>query len=89
MPEPTRRRRQALAKVHERWPDVTASHIVTTFGDYGRQRGGLARSPGGYLRQLLEEAAEPGKILRCPSKSTLHEDLKALRAGTADQKVSG
>jgi hypothetical protein len=89
LPEPTRRRRQALTKVLATWPDVTASRILTTFGDYGRQRRGLARSPGGYLRQLLEEAAEPGEIVRCPSKSTLHEDLKALRAGTADQKVSG
>jgi hypothetical protein len=89
VPEPTRRRRHALAKIVARWPDVTASRIVTTFGDYGRQRGGLARSPGGYLRQLLEEAAEDGGTVHCPAKSTLHEDLKALRAGTADQKVSG
>jgi hypothetical protein len=89
LPEPTRRRRQALAKILAHWPDVTASRIFTTFGDYRRQRGGVAGSPGGYLRQLLEESAEPGEIVRCPSKSTLHGDLKALRAGTADQKVSG
>lgn len=89
LPEPTRRRRQALAKVIGRWPDVTASRILTTFGDYGRQRGGQARSPGGYLRQLLQEAAQPGEIVRCPSKSTLHGDLKALRADTPDQKASG
>jgi hypothetical protein len=88
LPEPTRQRRQALAKVRERWPDVTASKIVTTFGDHGLQRGGLARSPGGYLRQLLE-AAQPGAIVRRPPKSTIHEDLKALGAATADQKQSG
>jgi hypothetical protein len=88
VPEPTRRRRQALAKVRERWPDVTASQIVTTFGDHGLRRGGQARTPGGYLRQLLEDA-EPGAIVRCPPKSTIHEDLKALGAATADQKQSG
>jgi hypothetical protein len=38
LPEPTRRR-QALAKVRERWPDVTPSQIFTTFGDHGVQRG--------------------------------------------------
>jgi hypothetical protein len=87
LPEPTRRRR-ALAKVRERWPGVTASEIVTTFGDHGLQRGGLARTAGGYLRQLLEDA-EPGAIIRRPSKSTIYEDLKALRAAAADQKQSG
>ena len=61
LPEPTRLRRQALAKVRERWPGVTASQIFTTFGDHGVQRGGQARTPGGYLRQLLEEDAGPGE----------------------------
>lgn len=88
LPEPTRRRRQALAKVRQRWPDVTASQIFTTFGDHGVQRGGLPRTPGGYLRQLLEQEA-PGEIVRHPSKSTLYEDLKALRAVPRDQKPSG
>ena len=87
--EPTRRRRQALAKVCALWPGVTASQIFTTFGDHGLQRGGQARTPGGYLRQLLEQDAEPGDIVRCPPKSTLHEDLKALRADSRDQKPSG
>jgi len=82
---PTRRRRQALAKVRERWPDVTSSQIFTTFGDHGVQRGGLPRTPGGYLRRLLAREA-PGEIVRRPSKSTLHEDLKALRAASRDQK---
>jgi hypothetical protein len=85
LPEPTRRRRQALAKVRERWPDVTSSQIFTTFGDHGVQRGGLPRTPGGYLRRLLAREA-PGEIVRRPSKSTLHEDLKALRAASRDQK---
>jgi hypothetical protein len=85
LPEPTRQRRQALAKVRERWPDVTSSQIFTTFGDQGVQRGGLPRTPGGYLRRLLAREA-PGEIVRRPSKSTLHEDLKALRAASRDQK---
>lgn len=85
LPEPTRRRRQALAKVRERWPDVTSSQIFTIFGDHGVQRGGLPRTPGGYLRRLLAREA-PGEIVRRPSKSTLHEDLKALRATSRDQK---
>lgn len=89
LPEPTRRRRQALAKVRNQWPDVTASQIFTTFGDHGLQRGGQARTPGGYLRQLLEQDAGPGEIVQCPSKSTLHEDLTALRAALQDQKQSG
>jgi hypothetical protein len=89
LPEPTRRRRQALAKVRERWPEVTPSQIFTTFGDHGIQRGGLARTPGGYLRQLLEQDAGPGGIVRRPSKSTLHEDFKALRSTSQDQKPSG
>jgi hypothetical protein len=82
LPESTRRRREALAKVRERWPAVTASQIITTFGDHGLQRGGQARTAGGYLRQLLEQDAGPGDIVRRPSKSTLHEDLKELRAGS-------
>ncbi len=88
LPEQTRRRRLALAKVREQWPGVTASQIYTTFGDHGVQRGGLARTPGGYFRQLLEQDA-PGEIVRRPSKSTLHADLKALRAASRDQKLSG
>jgi hypothetical protein len=88
LPEPTRRRRQALAKVCERWPDVTASQIFTTCGDHGVQRGGLPRTPGGYLRQLLKQEA-PGEIMRRPSKSTLYADLKALRAASRNQKPSG
>jgi hypothetical protein len=89
LPERTRRRRAALAKVRELWPDVTASKIYTGFGDHGVQRGGLARTPGGYFRQLLEQDAEPGDIVRCPSKSTLHEDLQALKAASREQKPSG
>ena len=69
-------------------PDVTPSQVFTTFGDHGVQRGGLPRTPGGYLRQLLEQEAL-GEIVRRPSKSTLHEDLKALRAALRDQKPSG
>ena len=89
LPEPTRRRREALRKVLEQWPDAEASNIVTTFGDRGRQTGGMPRTPGGYLRKLLEEAAEPGDEIRPPSRSTLYEDLKVLRAGGTDQKPSG
>ncbi len=89
VPEPTQRRRQAIARVLKRWPSATASQIATSFGDHGLQRGGLARTPGGYLRQLLQESAEPGEIVRCPSKSTLHEDLKEIRRGTAGKKPSG
>lgn len=89
LPEPTRRRRQALAKVRKQWPDVTASQIFTTFGDHRVQRGGQARTPGGYLRQLLEEDAGPGAIVQRPSKSTLYEDLKALRVASRDKKPSG
>lgn len=79
VPEPTRRRREALAEVMRQWPDATASRIYTTFGDHGLQRGGRARSPGGYLRQLLERGADTGEVVRRPSKSTLHEDLKSLQ----------
>lgn len=89
LPQPTRLRRQALAKVRERWPGVTASQIVTTFGDHGVQRGGQPRTPGGYLRQLLEQDAGPGRIVRRPAKSTLHNDLEALRVADHDQKPSG
>ena len=89
LPEPTRLRRQALAKVREQWPGVTASQISTTFGDHGVQRGGQARTPGGYFRQLLEKDAGPGAIVDRPSKSTLHDDLRALRAASRDQKPSG
>lgn len=88
LPEPTRRRRKALAKVREQWPGVTASQIYTTFGDHGVQRGGVPRTPGGYLRQLLEQA-RPGEIVRCPSKSTLHKDLEELKGGSRDEKPSG
>jgi hypothetical protein len=88
LPEPTQRRREALAKVLELWPDATASRIFTTFGDRGLQRGGLARSPGGYLRQLLEQAGA-GEAVPRPSKSTLHADLKALRSAGPEQKRSG
>lgn len=88
LPEPTRRRRKALAKVREQWPGVTASQIHTTFGDHGVQRGGVPRTPGGYFRQLLEQA-RPGEIVRCPSKSTLHKDLEELKGGSRDQKPSG
>ncbi len=87
MPEPTRRR-HALAKVLDRWPDATASQIATSFGDYRVGRIGQAKTPGAYLRQLLEQEAEPGDIVRAPSKSTLHEDLKALRAESQDEKPS-
>jgi hypothetical protein len=37
------------------------------------------------LRRLLAREA-PGEIVRRPSKSTLHEDLTALRAASRDQK---
>jgi hypothetical protein len=40
LPEPTRQRRQALAKVRERWPDVNASQIVTTFGTADQKQSG-------------------------------------------------
>lgn len=89
LPKPTQQRREALVKVLERWPGATASRIFTTFGDHGLQRGGLARSPGGYLRQLLEQAAEPGEVVPRPSKSTLHADLTAVRSATREQKLSG
>ncbi len=89
LPKPTLRRRQALARVCEQWPGVTASQIFTTFGDHGVQRGGQARTPGGYLRQLLEKGAGPGAIVDRPAKSTLYDDLRALRAAPADQKQSG
>jgi hypothetical protein len=85
--EATRLRRRALAEVLKRWPDVNASRIFTTFGDHGLQRGGQARAPGGYLRQLLEQA-KPGEVPRRPSKSTLYEDLKTLRAAPHDKKPS-
>ena len=87
--EPTRRRRQALAEVLKRFPDATASRIFTTFGDYGLQRGGQARTAGGYLRHLLEQDAGPGDIVNCPPKSTLHADLNALRSASREQKQSG
>jgi len=76
--DPTRRRREALQQVLRQWPDATASRIWTTFGDHALQRGGRARTPGGYLRQLLEDA-RPGETVIRPSKSTLHADLEELR----------
>jgi hypothetical protein len=44
---------------------------------------------GGYFRQLLEQDTEPGDIVRRPSKSTLHEDLQALKATSREQKPCG
>lgn len=81
--DPTRRRREALRQVLDQWPDATASRIWTTFGDHTLQRGGQARTPGGYLRQLLEDA-RPGETVARPSKSTLHADLKVLREASED-----
>ena len=51
----------------------------------------MPRTPGGYLRKMLEEAAEPGDEVYPPAipRSTLYEDLKVLRAGGTDQKPSG
>jgi len=80
-------RRKELAKVLEKFPDATASRIVSSFGDYTRPSGGQLRSPGGYLRHLLQEAAGAGEIPRCPPKSTLRDDLQALRA-EKDQETS-
>ena len=71
IPESTRRRRDALRKVLDRWPDVTASRIYTTFGDYARRRGGEAATPGGYLRQLLEANADAGDMVKRPPRTTL------------------
>jgi hypothetical protein len=88
LPESTRRRRRALAKVLERFPEATASGIYTMFGDHGVQRGGVARTAGGYLRQLLEED-EPGVKIPRPAKTTLYDDLKALDAAKPDQKLYG
>jgi hypothetical protein len=87
LPERTRRRRQALASVLDRFPGATASQIATTFGDHGIQHGGLPRTAGGYLRYLLEQDAEPGEIVDRPAKSTLYEDLKALRT-SEEQNLS-
>jgi hypothetical protein len=86
VPQPTTRRRQALAKVLNRFPDATASRITTTFGSQVVSRDGLPATAGGYLRQLLEH--DDGGIVRCPAKSTLHEDLKALKSGRS-KKQSG
>jgi hypothetical protein len=47
------------------------------------------RTPGGYLRRLLEEGADDGQQVNRPSKSTIHEDLKTLRGARTDQKRSG
>jgi hypothetical protein len=58
------------------------------FGDHGVQRGGVARTAGGYLRQLLEED-EPGVKIPRPAKTTLYDDLKALDAAKPDQKLYG
>lgn len=83
IPESTSRRREALRRVLKQWPDATASRIWTTFGDHTLQRGGQARTPGGYLRQLLEDP-RPGETVTRPSKSTLHADLKVLREASED-----
>jgi hypothetical protein len=88
IPESTRRRRDALRKVLDLWPDATASQIYTTFGDYTRRHGGAAATPGGYLRQLLEAHADAGDIVKRPPKTTLYEDLKLLR-GEPVKKPSG
>jgi hypothetical protein len=88
LPQPTIRRREAIRQVLQRWPEASASSIWTTFGDHGMQRGQQPRTPGGYLRQLLEEAAGVGQPVSRPSKSTLHADLKTLRADGSDQNPS-
>ena len=84
----TAKRRKALAEVLEKFPDATASKIFTTFGNYSRLAGGQAGSPGGYLRQLLEAAAEPGETVSRPVKETLRQDLLALRAEKSPKETS-
>jgi hypothetical protein len=70
--------------VLERFPDVTASRIATTFGNQVVSRDGLPATAGGYLRQLLEH--DDGGMVPCPAKSTLHEDLKALKSGESGKQ---
>ena len=84
----TAKRREALAEVLEKFPDATPSGIFTTFGSYTRLAGGQAGSPGGYLRQLLEGAAEPGETVSRPVKETLRQDLLALRAEKNKKRTS-
>lgn len=79
-------RREALAKVLERFPDTTPSKIVSTFSSYTRLTGGQAGSAGGYLRQLLQNAAWPGETVICPVRETLRQDLLALRAERGHEK---
>ena len=88
LPKSTRRRREALRQVLERWPDVRASQIYTTFGDHTLRRGAEAATPGGYLRQLLEKDIDPAETVKRPKKSTLHDDLRVLRED-AGKKPSG
>ncbi len=47
LPEPTRLRREAVAKVLDRFPNATSSKIATSFGDRKRQHGGLPASGSG------------------------------------------
>ena len=84
----TAKRREALADVLEKFPGATPSGIFTTFGNYTRLAGGQAGSPGGYLRQLLEAAAEPGETVSRPVKETLRQDLLALRAEKGKKQPS-
>ena len=80
-------RREALAKVVEKFPGATASKIFSTFNHYTRLPGGQAGTPGGYLRQLLQHA-EPGESVRRPAKETLRQDLIALQAEKPRKRTS-
>lgn len=60
LPESTRRRLEVLGKVRERWPGVTASKIITTFGDHGLQRGGQAGGCGCSTRNTSLTSRKPG-----------------------------
>ena len=82
----TAKRREMVAKVLEKFPDAAASKMFTDYRNYTRLSGGQAGSAGGYLRQLLEAAAEPGEIVNCPAKETLRQDLIALRARENQEK---
>jgi hypothetical protein len=69
----TLRRLEALRAVLTAFPNVTAPAIRSTYHGSALRQDGSPATPGGYLRHLL------GGKHRCPSATTLTDDLNALR----------
>lgn len=68
-------RREALARVLDRFPDTQAGDICRRWRD-----GSSKRTPGGLLRELCDLELD-----ECPSRSTVERDLKVVRAARREK----